>query len=167
MDTPTMKSLLERAKARPSYSIGIVIAIIAFLFLLWWALSPSPKENTTQQSKPSIITNQKVVAPVKPSEASAPASTAANTDNVDNKTNVTSASAPAVTTASTATAPTTPVNAALPKDPVTAAEELDRLKDEQSRLKERKKELAKQLAISNKLVALKDQQLKDLGQTNP
>ncbi|MDE2420888.1 MAG: hypothetical protein KGO49_06880 [Gammaproteobacteria bacterium] len=160
-----MKSLLERAKARPSYFIGIVIAVIAFLYLLWWALSPSPKDNTAPQPKPSIITNQKITTPAKPSEASAPASTATNTDSADNKTNVAPASAP--TTTSTATAPTTPVNAALPKDPVTAAEELDRLKDEQSRLKERKKELAKQLATSNKLIALKDQQLKDLGQTNP
>ena len=158
-----MKSLLERAKARPLYSSGIVIAVIALLLLLWWLFCPNAKENTVQQSKPSIITNQKIIAPVKQSEASAPASTVANTDNA----NVAPASAPAVTTASTTTASTTPINAALPKDPTTAAEELDRLKDEQSRLKERKKELAKQLALSNKLIALKDQQLKDLGQTNP
>ena len=158
-----MKSLLERAKARPLYSYGIVIAVIALLVLLWWLFCPNAKENTVQQSKPSIITNQKIIAPVKQSEASAPASTVANTDNA----NVAPASAPAVTTASTTTASTTPINAALPKDPTTAAEELDRLKDEQSRLKERKKELAKQLALSNKLIALKDQQLKDLGQTNP
>ena len=164
-----MKSLLERAKARPSYSIGIVIAVIAFLYILWWALSPSPKENTAQQPKPSIISNQKIIAPVKQSEASAPASTATSTDNAVNTANEAPASAPAIAIAiaPVATAPTTPVNAALPKDSATAAEELDRLKDEQSRLKERKKELVKQLAISNKLVALKDQQLKDLGQTNP
>ena len=164
-----MKSLLERAKARPSYSIGIVIAVTAILYILWWALSPSPKDNTAQQPKPSIITNQKIIAPAKPSEASAPASTAptstaTSTDNAVKKTN--EAPASAATTASASTAPT-PVNAALPKDPAIAAEELDRLKDEQSRLKERKKELAKQLATSNKLIALKDQQLKDLGQTNP
>lgn len=156
-----MKSLLERAKARPSYAIGIVIAIIAFVSLLWWALSPSPKENIAQQPKPSIISNQKIIVPVKQSEASAPASTAANTDSAVNQANVAPASA------SVTTAPTTPANTVLPKDPATAAEELDRLKDEQNRLKERKKELAKQLAMSNKLVALKDQQLKDLGQTNP
>ncbi len=162
-----MKSLLERAKARPLYSSGIVIAVIALLVLLWWLFCPNAKENTVQQSKPSIITNQKIIAPVKQSEASAPASTVANTDNATHQANVAPASAPAVTTASTTTASTTPINAALPKDPTTAAEELDRLKDEQSRLKERKKELAKQLALSNKLIALKDQQLKDLGQTNP
>ncbi len=162
-----MKSLLERAKARPSYSIGIVIAVIAFLYILWWALSPNPKENTAQQPKPSIISNQKIIAPVKQSEASAPVSTVTSTDNAVNKANEAPASAPAITTAPVATTPTTPVNAVLPKDPATAAEELDRLKDEQSRLKERKKELVKQLAISNKLVALKDQQLKDLSQTNP
>lgn len=160
-----MKSLLKRATARPLYLIGIVIAVIVILFLLWWVLNPSAKEHPTQ-SKPSIITNQKIAVSAKPSEASAPASTAANTDETIAKTNSAPASAPAVTTTS-ATPPVSAMNAALPKDPTTAAEELDRLKDEQSRLKERKKELAKQLAISNKLIALKDQQLKDLGQTNP
>jgi hypothetical protein len=59
------------------------------------------------------------------------------------------------------------VNTALPTDTATAAEELDRIKDEQTRLKERKKELAKQLAISKKLLILKEQQLKELSQINP
>lgn len=163
-----MKSLLKRATARPLYLIGIVISVIAILFLLWWVLSPSTQEITTHP-KPSIITNQKIITPVKPSEASAPATTVASTNEVVNQTNPTpAASAPAITPPATPTTlPATTINATLPKDTTTAAEELDRLKDEQSRLKERKKELSKQLAISNKIIALKDQQLKELGQTTP
>jgi allophanate hydrolase subunit 1 len=58
------------------------------------------------------------------------------------------------------------VTSALPTDTVTAAEELGRLKDEQSRLKKRKADLTKQVEISNKLLALKEQQLKSLTQNN-
>jgi len=164
-----MKSLLERATARPLYSIGIVIAVIAILFLLWWGLSPSAQKNIAP-SKPSIIGNQKIINPTKQLEASAPASTVTGTTEDTVHTSSVPPSTPTTTTsapATSATPSTTAMNAALPKDPTTAAEELDRLKDEQNRLKERKKELAKQLAISNKLIALKDQQLKELGQTAP
>jgi len=164
-----MKSLLERATARPLPFVGLFIAVIAVLFIIWWLLSPSTEQNVTKPTS-NIIANQKTAqAPTKQLEAaSIPAPTSTSTDTTLEKTSETPASAPLSTTAAVVAIPTAPaVNAALPTDRATAAEELDRLKDEQARLKERKKDLAKQLAISNKLLALKEQQLKTLGQLNP
>lgn len=165
MDTPTMKSLLERVTARPLPFIGLIIAVIAILFIIWWLLNPSAQQNTTKPSQ-TIIANQKITQKpvIQINAASTPVPTSTNATS--EKTNETSASAPASTTAATAR-PTPAVNAALPTNRATAEEELDRLKDEQTRLIERKKELAKQLAISDKLLALKEQQLKALGQLNP
>ncbi len=50
----------------------------------------------------------------------------------------------------------------LQTDPAIAAEVLDRLNDEQTRLQERQQDLAKQLEMSNKLIALKEKQIESM-----
>jgi hypothetical protein len=115
-----------------------------------------------------IYANQKMSAPVPQPEAvstSAPIAASAVAETTAQVATPT-LTTPVTTTPLVITATPT-VNTALPTDTATAAEELDRLKDEQTRLKERKKDLTKQLAISKNLLALKEQQLKELGQINP
>jgi hypothetical protein len=170
MDTPTMKSVFERAKARPLPFIGFIIALIALLYILWWIFNPS-HQNTESQSKRTIIVNQKIITPVKQpnSGITTVATDASAVEVTEPSASQTTLTTSSISKISTTSLINTPVEnaAALPKDTVSAAEELDRLKDEQSRLKDRKKDLAKQLAISSKLLALKEQQLKELSQINP
>jgi hypothetical protein len=63
-----MKSLLERATARPLPFIGLIIAVIAILFIFWWLLSSSTKSSVIEP-KTTIIANQKMSAPVPQPEA--------------------------------------------------------------------------------------------------
>jgi hypothetical protein len=75
---------------------------------------------------------------------------------------------PAAGAAITTPAPmTSAVDATLPTDPAIAAEVLDRLEDEQARLKEREKDLTRQIEMSNKLLALKEKQIESMGQLEP
>lgn len=130
-----MKSLLERITARPLFFIGLIIATIAFLLVIWWLPSQSSKQNV-KQTIPNSPANQEIVP----------------------------------TTAPVVTPPaqiTSEVSATLPTDPAIAAEVLDRLEDEQMRLKEREAELTKQLATSNKLLALKEKQIESMNQLEP
>jgi len=143
-----MKSLLERARARPYHSAALVIVAITAITLLWWFLCPQASTVTTTSTTTKTVTNAPVVQ-----------STVQQLDT---------ASASMATSEITATdaAPVIAANTALPKDPALAEEELDRLSDEHSRLKDRKDQLAQQLEMSNKLLAMKEQQLKTLENPN-
>ena len=142
-----MKSLLERARARPYHFAAGVIAALAVIAALWWLFCPQASTETTVTTK--TVTNAPIVQPTEQ-----PLDTA---------------SSPTATSEVVATnvAPVPTANTALPTDSALAEEELDRLNDEHIRLKDRKAELAKQLEISNKLLAMKEQQLKTLETPNP
>ncbi|MBC7750636.1 MAG: hypothetical protein H7Z73_02805 [Candidatus Saccharibacteria bacterium] len=143
-----MKSLLERARARPYHAAALVIAAVAAIALLWWLLCPQASTTSTTSTTIKTVTNVPIVQ-----------SSALQSDT---------ASVTTTTSEVTATdvAPVTTVNTALPTDPAMTEEELDRLNDEQARLKDRKTQLARQLEMSNKLLALKEQQLKTLETPN-
>jgi cytoskeletal protein RodZ len=141
MDTAIMKSLLKRATARPFPFIGLIIAVITLLFVFWWLLSPKNKSSITEPNT-AIIANQKISAPVpQPAEVSTsvpitPSAIEGTTPQVSTPpltTSVTTTTPVITTTAATTSKPA--VNIALPTDPATAAEELDHLKDDQSRVK--------------------------------
>jgi len=138
-----MKSLLERARARPYHAAALVIAAIAVIALLWWLLCPQASTTSTTSTTTKTVTNAPIV------QSSALQSNTAS-----------------VTTATSEVAPVVAANTALPTDPALAEEELDRLNDEHARLKDRKAQLARQLEISNKLLAMKEQQLKTLETPN-
>lgn len=145
-----MNSLFERALARPYFSSALLLLVIAIIAVLWWLLCPAASTSTTTINTTKIVTN----APNAQSNAQ-PLATA---------------SATMATSEVTQTESVTPVvtaNTAHPTDPALAEEELDRLNDEHARLKDRKAQLAKQLEISNKLLAMKEQQLKTLETPNP
>lgn len=139
-----MKSLLERARARPYHAAALVVVAIAAIALLWWLLCP----HTTTSTTTKIVTNAPVVQT--PLQQLDMASTTAATSEI---------------TAMDAV-PVIAVNTALPKDTALAEEELDRLDDEHSRLNDRKAHLTQQLEISNKLLAMKEEQLKTLETPN-
>lgn len=143
-----MKSILERARARPYHAAALVIAAIAVIALLWWLLCPQASTTSTTSTTTKTVTNAPIVQ-----------SPAMQSDT---------ASAMTATSEVTATdaAPVVAANTALPTDPALAEEELDRLNDEHARLKDRKAQLAQQLEISNKLLAMKEQQLKTLETPN-
>ena len=145
-----MKSLLERARARPYFSSALLLAVITVIAVLWWLLCPAASTTTATSNTTKIVTN----APIAQSNAQ-PLATASATM-------VTSEVTP-----TESVAPVTAANTALPTDPALAEEELDRLNDEQARLKDRKAQLTQQLEISNKLLAMKEQQLKTLETPNP
>lgn len=144
-----MKSLLERALARPFYSTALVIAAIAVVALLWWLLCPAASRVTTTKTTISTSVAQSAA---QQSDSESAAATAP----------------PAITAATNpvAVAPVAAANTALPTDPALAEEELDRLKDEHTRLNDRKAQLTQQLEISNKLLTMKEQQLKTLETPN-
>lgn len=143
-----MKSLLERALARPFYSTALVIAAIAVVAVLWWLLCPAASRVTTT----ATTINTSVVQSAAQQSDSESAATAPPT-------------IPAATNPVAAT-PVVAANTALPTDPALAEEELDRLKDEHTRLNDRKAQLTQQLEISNKLLTMKEQQLKTLEAPN-
>ncbi len=140
-----MKSLFERALARPYHSTALLIAAIAVAAFLWWLFCP---QASTQSTTAETVTN----APV--AQSSAQLSDAVSTTTATSEITTTDAAPVAA-------------NTALPTDPALAEEELDRLSDEHSQLKDRKEQLAQQLEISNKLLAMKEQQLKTLETPNP
>lgn len=134
-----MKSLLERPLARPFLFAAVIIAAVAAIGLLWWLLGSATTSATTK-----TVTNALIVkSPVQPIEISS-ATTAISETNATDSTSLSA------------------VNNALPTDSALAEEELDRLNDENTRLKDRKAQLEKQLDISNKLLAMKEQQLRML-----
>lgn len=139
-----MNSLFERALARPYLSTALLLGAIAAAALLWWLFCPVASVTT----KP--VTN-----------APATQSAAQLSDSASGTTAV--SEIPATDTLS----PVPAVNTSLPTDPALAEEELDRLNDEHSRLQDRKTQLAQQLEISNKLLAMKEQQLKTLETPAP
>lgn len=143
-----MKSLFERALARPYHSTALLVAIIAAVALLWWLFCPQALTST----KTSTATKAVTTAPV-----AQPAAQQSDLKAAASETTATTTVTPATVTAA---------NAALPTDPALAEEELDRLNDEHTRLKDRKAQLAQQLEISNKLLAMKEQQLKTLETQN-
>ncbi len=147
-----MKSLFERALARPYHSAGLVIAALAVLAALWWLFCPQASTENALTSTSKTVTN--ISTAQLPAQAAEAASAITATSEI--------------TATETAQAAITPVeaNTALPTDPALAEEELDRLKDEHARLKERKAQLAQQLEISNKLLAMKEQQLKTFETTH-
>lgn len=145
-----MKSLLERARARPYFSSALLLAVITVIAVLWWLLCPAASTTTATSNTTKIVTN----APIAQLNAQ-PLATASATM-------VTSEVTP-----TESVAPVVAANTALPTDPALAEEELDRLNDEQARLKDRKAQLTQQLEISNKLLAMKEQQLKTLETPNP
>jgi hypothetical protein len=163
MDTFTMKSLLDRTKTRPLLLIGFIIAIAAFI---WWLLSVSTQTSEIQP-KENIIVNQKNTEQVPQTQiVSTPIQTMGSSVKQTITPLTATLSASRVISIVNTTSTVKTVTSALPTDTVTAAEELGRLKDEQSRLKKRKADLTKQVEISNKLLALKEQQLKSLTQNN-
>lgn len=143
-----MKSLLERARARPYHAATLVITAVAAIALLWWLLCPQASTTSTTSTTTKTVTH----API--AQSPALQSDMGSDTTATSEMNVTD------------TAPVTTVNDALPTDPALAEEELDRLNDEHARLKDRKAQLAQQLEMSNKLLALKEQQLKTLETPN-
>ncbi|WP_410210686.1 hypothetical protein [Aquirhabdus sp.] len=135
-------SLVERVLARPTLMIALVVAVIALILGAWLLLGSN--KSSVVAAKPSTPATVQPVSVQDTTVASAASAVIASTP------------VPAVNVAS----------APLPTDKATAAEELDRLHDENSRLNERKAQLAKQLETSNKILALKEQQIKEL-EKNP
>lgn len=137
-----MNSLFERALARPYLSTALLLGAIAAAALLWWLFCP------VASVTPKPVTN----APATQSAAQLSDSASGTAVSEITATNIPSP-LPAVNT--------------LPTDPALAEEELDRLNDEHSRLQGRKTQLAQQLEISNKLLAMKEQQVKTLETPAP
>ncbi len=138
-------SLVERVLARPTLIIAVVVAVIALILCAWIVIG----FNKSPEAPASVVAKTAPVSIPAPSTESVASEVIASTALLDTPPTVaTSASSP------------------LPTDPALAAEELDRLHDENSRLVDRKAQLAKQLDTSNKILALKEQQIKELEQNS-
>ena len=149
-----VKSLLERARRHPLHLAVLMIAVIVAIALLWWLLRPAASTLTRAPTHIKTVTSSPIQSPIA---------------SLTNPASATIATSEITTTSAINAIQTAPISVAktpLPTDPALAAEELDRLSDEQTRLKERKAQLLQQLEMSNKLLALKEQQLKPLETSN-
>jgi len=147
-------SLKERVVAKPLIPIALVAVIILLIIGICYQLNgtqPAKAPALAAASTPAPASNVTIATP-----ASAPITTPSSMPAA-------AASVPLSTSVATAAAVSSPVaSAPLPTNRATAEEELDRLSDEHARLVAQKADLAKQLAVSNKILALKEQQIKQL-----
>ena len=143
----------ERAAAKKKPLTPIIIGVVVLLLFIGIVYKMSTRP---QSAKPYATPVASAVVPA----ASAPGATTTTTTT-------TAASESAATTAAPLPASGVAASAALPKDRATAEEELDRLNDEYARLKAQKADLSKQLEVQNKIIALKDQQIKQLESSAP
>ena len=155
-------SLKERVVAKPLIPIALVAVIILLIIGICYQLNANTRSAKATQptlaaaSTPAPASDVMAAAP-----ASAPIATASSASAV-------TTSAPTIVAAIAPTAASSPVaSAPLPTNRATAEEELDRLSDEHARLVAQKADLAKQLAVSNKILALKEQQIKQLENSAP
>ncbi len=145
----------ERAVTKKSLTPIIIAGVVLLLLIgIVYKLSTSKPTPKIANAPVAAVTTAPAPAAV---DASAPVATTTTT------TTVATASAPATTVAAASSPAATP----LPTDRATAEEELDRLNDEYTRLKTQKASLAKQLEVQNKIIALKEQQIKQLESSAP
>jgi hypothetical protein len=139
----------ERAVAKKKPLTPIIIGVVVLLLFIGIVYKMSTRP---QSAKPYTTPVASAVVPA----ASAPVATT-----------ITASEPPAATASAPVPASTVAASAPLPKDRATAEEELDRLNDEYARLKAQKADLSKQLEVQNKIIALKDQQIKQLESSAP
>jgi|GEM_PF-6779751 len=158
-----MISIPKNLPKKPQLLAGLLL-VLSLCFLAWYMYTATD----TSTKAPAIPTAPATHAAAATSPASvmpASSTTISQTPVSDATTSAVASSSPATDAApATTSAPAVTASAAapLPTDRTTAEEELDKLKDEHDQLATRKAQLLKQLETSSKIMALKDQQIREM-----